>query len=86
MYMYMLCMYKWRAKMIFVRPGRKRGADTMSRLCEKVVSRTLKSVPNNKTKHFPKCGHSDSAPRALFLRFPPVFFNTTQVSPGVLCF
>ena len=62
--------YKSSTKMIFVRPGRKRGADTMSRPCEKVVSRTLKSVPNHKTTHFPtngaKCPHRRGF-RDLFL-------------------
>ena len=47
--------YKWRAKMIFVRPGRKRGADTMSRPCEKVVSRTLKSVPQSQNYTLSQC-------------------------------
>ena len=47
--------YKWRAKMIFVRPGRKRGADAMSRPCEKVVSRTLKSVPQSQNYTLSQC-------------------------------
>ena len=53
--------------MIFVRPGRKRGADTMSRPCEKVVSRTLKSVPPITKLHtFPSVVtlHHSAAPGA----------------------